>query len=74
MSSDKITFKCTACEHPVSIDDDNPPGDNDMLKCFGCGIELGRYAELKGKLIELAKAEVDRVTKEYFGKGVTWKK
>ncbi|AZO70993.1 MAG: hypothetical protein E5V92_13615 [Mesorhizobium sp.] len=76
MSSDQITFKCNDCGHAVSIDESNPPKDDDILKCFGCGREFGRYAQVKEALIELAKAEIDKMVENTFGTGVkpTWTK
>lgn len=64
MSTDRVTFKCTECEHPVSVDQDNPPDDHDVISCLGCGRDFGAYREVKAALVEFAKAEIDRITEK----------
>jgi hypothetical protein len=54
-----ITFKCSSCEHPVIIDEDNPPHDGDLICCRGCGKEFGSYAKVKEAALLLAEAEAD---------------
>jgi hypothetical protein len=72
MSDGYVTFKCDDCGHAIAIDESNPPKDDDIYKCPGCGRELGRYAEVKDALVGLAKAEVERVTEAILGKKPTW--
>ena len=67
-SRDRITFQCTECGHPVSIDELKPPKDDEVISCFGCGYEFGTYGEVKAALIELAKGEIDAVIEKTYGK------
>jgi hypothetical protein len=68
-STDRITFKCNKCGFPVSIDKPNPPNDDDILSCLGpgCGHKFGTYAEVKEAMIEMAKAELNRMIEEKLG-------
>lgn len=72
--SDQITFKCKNCGHAVSIDKDNPPKDEDILSCFGCGQEFGTFSAVKSAMKSAAKAEIDKLIRSKFGKSPTWRK
>lgn len=68
--TDRITFNCADCGHIVSIEKGNPPNDDNILSCFGCGREFGPYRTVKAAMIESAKAEIDKLTERTFGKGI----
>jgi hypothetical protein len=63
-SANKITFKCSSCEHPLVIETDNPPNDEDIICCRGCGKEFGSYAKVKEAALVLAEAEFDSLIEE----------
>ena len=58
---DSTTFKCSSCEQPLTINRDNPPNDDDIVPCQGCGKEFGTYAKVKDAQLVLARAEFDSV-------------
>ena len=66
-SSDRITFKCTTCGHPVVIDNDNPPNDGDIVSCHECGKKFGTYAEVKAAALEQAKAALNKMLEDTLG-------
>ena len=66
-SSDRITFNCTSCGHPVVIDKDNPPNDDDILSCHGCGKEFGPYAKVDEAAIAMAKAKLNKLVEDTLG-------
>jgi transcription elongation factor Elf1 len=72
MSEDRITFNCTTCSHPVSIDNDAPPNDDEIISCMGCGKKFGLYSQVKQAMIDAGKAEIDRIVKETLGVKPTW--
>ena len=59
--TDRVTFECTDCRHPVMIDEDNPPKDDDVIACIGCGRTFGTYAQVKEAVIQMGKEEIDRL-------------
>ena len=61
-----FAFKCGSCEHPLVIDKDKPPGDQDIIRCRGCGREFGAYIKVKNAALVLAKAEFDGVIERKF--------
>jgi hypothetical protein len=63
-SANRITFKCSSCEHPLVIETDNPPNDEDIICCRGCGKEFGSYAKVKEAALVLAEAEFDSLIEE----------
>ena len=67
-SRDRIKFQCTECGHPIGISELNPPKDDEVISCFGCGHEFGPYGEMMLALIELATDEIDAVIEQTFGK------
>jgi len=71
--SGSITFKCVKCEHPVVIDQSNPPEDMDVIKCLGCGHEFGTYAQVREAMIDAGKQEMDNIVGSIFGKKPKWK-
>ncbi|MFA3920217.1 hypothetical protein [Ruegeria hyattellae] len=64
----RITFQCTECGHPVGMSELNPPKDDEVISCHGCGHEFGTYGEVKGAVIEMARDEIDTVIEQTFGK------
>ena len=54
-----ITFKCASCEHPLVVDDQDPPNDADVICCQRCGKDFGPYAKVKAAGVLLAEAEAD---------------
>lgn len=59
--SDFISFECDLCGSPIIIDGDNPPQDDDILSCQGCGRDFGPYGKVKDAIIEMARAELDEM-------------
>ena len=73
--TDTIKFSCKTCGETVAVETDgNPPDDEDIIRCLGCGREFGTYAEVREGMRALAKAEIDRVTEKHLGVKPTWKK
>ncbi len=70
--SDRLTFKCEACQADITIDEANPPNDDDMYCCPGCGREIATYGALKVALVDAAKTHVDKMFNDRFGKKPTW--
>lgn len=60
---DRITFKCADCGHPVVIDKNKPPKDDDIITCRGegCGRAFGTYAQVRQAMIQAGKEKVDRL-------------
>jgi hypothetical protein len=52
-------LKCSSCGIALVIDEDNPPRDDDILCCRGCGKDFGSYLRVKEAALILAKAERD---------------
>lgn len=71
-----ITFACLDCGSTEFVFPNDPPQDDDIISCNGCGKEIGRYADIQEATIEAGKAEVDKWVEDAFGKGVkpTWTK
>ncbi|CAL8972750.1 hypothetical protein RHODGE_RHODGE_00996 [Rhodoplanes serenus] len=61
MTVDRLTFHCVDCKHPVVVDGDNPPNDDDILVCQGCGRAFGTYAGVKQAMIEAGKREINEM-------------
>lgn len=74
MSEDFISASCGKCGEPLTIDRDNPPSDEDIIKCSSCGTKIGTYGAIKGAMIAKGKAEIDKITMKHFGKKPTWTK
>lgn len=62
--SDRITFKCDACEQPVVIDETNPPKAEDIITCIKCGRVFGRFDAVQAAIIEAGKATLDNMLKD----------
>ena len=60
-STDRITFKCNRCGHPLQVDKNAMPKDDDIVVCRGCGQSFGTYAEVKKGIVALGKREVERL-------------
>jgi hypothetical protein len=71
--NDQILFKCAECGSKDFVLPNQPPNDDDIIKCSGCDKIIGRYAVIKEAATEAAKAEVDKMLVERFGKKPTWK-
>lgn len=50
-----------------------PPDDADHLFCSGCGHDFGTFGDVKAATLELAKLEVERITKDILGAKPKWK-
>ncbi|WP_417495375.1 ECs_2282 family putative zinc-binding protein [Maricaulis sp.] len=75
MSEDQltVTFECKECGGTILTTDDDAT-DESIVKCKSCGFEFCTYGELKAKSVELAKAEIDKLTKSALGIKPTWGK
>lgn len=72
--TDRITFKCLDCGHAVMIDNDNPPNDEDVISCRGCGRKFGSYAQVREAMVAQGKAAVDELVMSKLGRKPTWTK
>lgn len=72
MAEDSITFNCTECGAPLTINDDNPPADDDVYRCPGCGREIGKFGEMKEAMHQAAKDHLDKMIEDRFGKKPDW--
>jgi hypothetical protein len=70
--TDRISFACTQCGSNDFIWPNQPPKDDDIIVCNGCKREIGRFDAIKAATMEAAKAEVDKITANIFGKKPTW--
>ena len=71
---DRILFSCAKCGSKEFIYPNQPPKDDDIIRCAGCKHEIGRYDVIREATIKAAKAEVDKITLKTFGKKPKWKK
>jgi hypothetical protein len=60
-SEERITFKCTQCGSTKFVFPNQPPRDDDIIKCGGCKREIGRYDDIRAATIKAGKAEVDKL-------------
>lgn len=59
--SGRITVKCADCGQAVMIDDENPPKDDDVISCLGCGRTFGTYAQVREAVTAMGEEELDRM-------------
>lgn len=69
---DQIQFACAKCGSTDFIFPNQPPNDDDIISCNGCKREIGRYDDIRAATVKAAKAEMDKITTEIFGKKLTW--
>jgi transcription elongation factor Elf1 len=69
-----VTFTCLSCGARSAVLElpDNPT-DYDIAKCKSCGVEVGRYGDIKAEAVRRVNAEVTSKLRKAF-KGVKgWK-
>lgn len=66
--SDQISFACADCGSDTFTFERNPPKDDDIVTCAGCGKKIGRYADVRREAMKGAKAEVAKMASNIFGK------
>jgi transcription elongation factor Elf1 len=73
MSKDQITatFTCPKCG-PTSLHLPDEYTDDSIASCNICGQEFGRYGDIKEKVIDMAKAEVDKIVESALGAKPKW--
>lgn len=71
--TDQITFKCVECGSKDFVFPNQPPKDDDIIKCAGCDRTIGRYDEIREAAITAGKDEMDKIIKGAFGKKPKWK-
>jgi DNA-directed RNA polymerase subunit RPC12/RpoP len=52
--ADRITFNCAKCGEPV-VAKGNPPNDEDIISCTGCGHVFGPYAKVREAMLKAGK-------------------
>lgn len=78
MSEDQltVTFSCKSCgADPTVLELPDDHTDDSIAKCKKCGVEMGRFGDIKEKAMEVAKSEVSNMMKNAFKgvKGFTFK-
>jgi hypothetical protein len=70
-----FTFRCQVCGVTLGIDEANPPADDDIFACNGCGREIGQFGVVKAALIQASKDHIDEIISGTFGKPIKldWK-
>lgn len=71
--TDRIAFECSKCNHPVSIDEDKPPHEEEILSCMNCGYEFGRFYFVKAFMSGASKAEVGELFAKTLRPKPNWK-
>ena len=66
--TDEITFACSTCDTIITIDRNNPPNDEDILSCTGCGYEFGTFAVVKKAMMQTGKSVVNKIIRKHLGK------
>lgn len=67
-----VKAHCGHCDAVLTIDDEAPPADDDILVCAKCGKPVGRFGEVVAHLQAEAKREVDRLTMKHLGTKPKW--
>lgn len=58
----EVTFNCKECgSKPAVLALPDNPTDDDIAKCESCGIEFGRYGDVKAQAKKLATDEASRL-------------
>lgn len=73
MAQDSIPFRCSKCGGSRMVFPNDSPKDDDIISCAGCGVEIGRYADVRTAAIEAGKAEINKLLERTFGTGVKTK-
>lgn len=73
--NDQISFSCVQCGSKDFIFPNQPPNDDDIISCNGCKREIGSYADIREATTKAAKAEMDKMVSNAFGKPIKldWK-
>lgn len=73
--SDRITFRCQVCDATLAVDSANPPAEDEMLHCNGCGRAIAKFGEVKRALIQAGKDHLEKLVGDAFGKPIKldWK-
>ena len=70
----KLTFSCGACGvDPATLELSDDYTDDSIAKCKACGVEFGRYGDIKAKSMGMAKAEVSKMFRDAFKGLKGWK-
>jgi hypothetical protein len=74
MSTDTVTvtFTCTNCGGTLLELPDNYT-DNSRAKCKSCGIDVGRYGDIKARAMAAVKAKVTEDFRQIFKDKKRWK-
>ena len=59
----EFTFKCSECG-PTSLSLPDNYTDDSIAKCKSCGMEFGRYGDIKAEATKIAKADVSKRFRE----------
>ncbi|MEQ9146382.1 MAG: hypothetical protein RLO08_18685 [Parvibaculaceae bacterium] len=68
MSEDRIIFNCSKCGSEKFSFPNDPPKDDDIIACAGCGNVVGKYADVRAAAMDAAKTEVGKIVSDVFGK------
>jgi hypothetical protein len=72
-STDTINFACAECGSTEFSYPNDPPKDDDVIKCAGCQRDIGRYDAVRDACVAAAKTEADKLMLKAFGKKPHWK-
>jgi DNA-directed RNA polymerase subunit RPC12/RpoP len=70
MAKGKLSFKCAACGSKQFEFPNDPPKNDDIIKCAVCKREIGRFDEIRVAAVKAGKAEIEKLVEKAFGKGV----
>lgn len=59
--TDQILFSCTTCGSKEFAGQSDPPKDDDVISCAGCGREIGTYAVIREAMIEEGKKVLNKM-------------
>ncbi len=65
-------LSCTKCDANLTIDETNPPNDDEIYFCPSCGVEIGRFGAIRKAAIEEAKRQANVLARKGFGKEIRW--
>lgn len=69
----QVEFRCSDCGSEMFVLPNDPPKDDDIISCAGCGKVIGRYDVVRAAAIKAGKTEFDKIIKNVFGKKPDWK-
>ena len=68
MAEGRVSATCSECGSETFSLPNNPPHDDDVVTCAGCGTVVGKYGDIQKALMDAGKAEVSKIISNTFGK------